>query len=70
MIESTEFKGNYAVMLLLLPLKTELQPLFAGIIDECNQYGNFLHENMIITNVKKLTDEEIMHLLHAKNKPE
>ena len=55
-------------MLLLLPLKTELQPLFAGIIDECNQYGNFLHENMIITNVKKLTDEEIMHLLHAKNK--
>lgn len=51
-IESTEFKGNYAVMLLLLPLKTELQPLFAGIIDECNQYGNFLHENMIITNVK------------------
>lgn len=52
-IESTEFKGNYAVMLLLLPLKTELQPLFAGIIDECNQYGNFLHENMIITNVKK-----------------
>ena len=50
--------------------KTELQPLFAGIIDECNQYGNFLHENMIITNVKKLTDEEIMHLLHAKNKPE
>lgn len=69
-IESTEFKGNYAVMLLLIPLKTELQPLFAGIIDECNQYGNFLHENMIITNVKKLTDEEIMHLLHAKNKPE
>ena len=58
------------MMLLLLPLKTELQPLFAGIIDECNQYGNFLHENMIITNVKKLTDEEIMHLLHAKNKPE
>mgnify|MGYP000435686554 CR=1 FL=1 len=54
----------------ILPLKTELQPLFAGIIDECNQYGNFLHENMIITNVKKLTDEEIMHLLHAKNKPE
>lgn len=42
----------------------------AECFDECNQYGNFLHENMIITNVKKLTDEEIMHLLHAKNKPE
>ena len=65
-IESTEFKDDYTIMLLLLPLKTDLQPLFAGIIDECNQYGNFLHENMIITNVKKLTTEEIYQLLHAK----
>lgn len=68
-IESSEFKQNYAIMLLLLPLKTDLQPLFAGIIDECNQYGNFLHQNMIITNVKKLTDEEIMQLLHSPKKP-
>lgn len=65
-VESVEFKPNYTTMLLLLPLKTDLQPLFAGIIDECNQYGNFLHENMIITNVKKLNDTEILHLLHTK----
>lgn len=67
-IETTEFKKDYATILLLLPLKTDLQPLFANIIDECNQYGNFLHENMIITNVKKLTEEEIDQLLHSKNK--
>ncbi len=67
-IESTEFKTNYAVMLLLLPLKTDLQPLFTGLIDECNQYGNFLHENMIITNVKKLTDEEILQMLHTQKR--
>jgi len=65
-IESAEFKDNYTIMLLLLPLQTDLQPLFAGIINECNQYGNFLHENMIITNVKKLSEEEILHLLHTK----
>ena len=67
-IESVDFHEDYATMLMLLPLKTDLQPLFADIIDECNQYGNFLHENMIITNVKKLTEQEIHQLLRNKNK--
>lgn len=67
-VESVEFKDNYTAMVLLLPLKTDLQVLFSGIIDECNQYGNFLHENMIITNVKKLSEEEIMQLLENKGK--
>lgn len=66
-IETVEFKDDFTTMLLLLPLKIDLQPLFAGIIDECNQYGNFLHENMIITNVKKLTEEEIHQLLSSQN---
>lgn len=67
-VESIEFKEEYTIALLLLPLKTELQPLFTGIIDECNQYGHFLHENMIITNVKKLSEDEIHQLLSNKNK--
>lgn len=66
-IESVEFKDGYATMLLLLPLKTDLQPLFSDIIDECNLYGDFLLENMIITNVKKLSEEEIYQLLLNKN---
>lgn len=65
-IESVEFKDEYTAMVLLLPLKTDLQKVFSGIIDECNQYGNFLHENMIITNVKKLSEEEIIELLENK----
>ena len=67
-LESVEFRDDFTTMLLLLPLKTDLQPLFTGIIDECNQYGNFLHENMIITNVKKLAEEEIRQLLRSQNK--
>lgn len=64
-IESIEFLTDYNTMLILLPIDTELQPLFSDIITECNQYGNFLHENMIITNVKKLSDEEIQTMLHT-----
>lgn len=67
-IESVEYKDDFCTMLLLLPLQTDLQPLFLGVIDECNQYGNFLHENMIITNVKKLSEEEIYQLLQNKDK--
>ena len=68
-VEFMEFKKKYATTLLLLPLTTELRSLFTGIIDECNEFGHFLHENMIITNVKKLSEEEIHQLLSNKNKP-
>lgn len=66
-IEQAKFTKTYATILLLLPLDTDLQPLFTEIIDECNMYGNFLHENMIITNVKKLTAAEIRTLLRTRN---
>lgn len=65
-IEQIDFSDSYTTMLLLLPIDTDLQPLFTTIIDECNQYGNFLHENMIITNVKKLDDAEISTILHTR----
>lgn len=68
-IEQIEFSDAYSTLLLLLPIDTDLQPLFTAIIDECNEYGNFLHENMIITNVKKLTDEEIRTILHTRQRP-
>lgn len=66
MVEQIEFSDAYTTMLILLPIDTDLQPLFTTIIDECNQYGNFLHENMIITNVKKLSDLEIRTILHTR----
>lgn len=65
-IEQIDFSDAYTTMLILLPIDTDLQPLFTTIIDECNQYGNFLHENMIITNVKKLDDSEIRTILHSR----
>lgn len=66
-IEQIEFHDNYSTIILLLPINADLKTLFENIIDECNLYGNFLHENMIITNVKKLNDEEIEAILNKKN---
>lgn len=65
-VEQASFTEAYTSMLLLLPIDIDLKTLFEGIIDECNQYGNFLHDNMIITNVKKLSDPEILKILKSK----
>ena len=47
----------------------EIEEIFNSIIDECNTYGNFLSENIIITNVKKLSIEEIEDFLETKSPP-
>ena len=62
-IEHAENHEKYITFTLLLPINANLKTLFEGIIDECNTYGNFLQKNMIITNVKKLSPEEIEALL-------
>ena len=45
--------------LFLFPLKKDLHVTFKSFIDECNNYGGFLNEDVIITNVKKLTIREL-----------
>lgn len=65
-IEQIQFFEAYCTLLLLLPLNADLKSLFEKTIDECNLYGNFLHENMIVTNVKKLSEEEILSILNKK----
>ena len=54
-LEEMEFTEGFAVGLFLFPLKKNLQDIFRSFIDECNQYGSFLKEDVIITNVKRLT---------------
>ncbi|WP_068690642.1 hypothetical protein [Culturomica massiliensis] len=65
-LEQIHFSTGYSTFTVLIPLNADLKILFSGIVEECNLYGNFLHENMIITNVKKLSDEEIQSLLKKK----
>ncbi|MDR0543968.1 MAG: hypothetical protein LBG30_01270 [Odoribacteraceae bacterium] len=63
-IEQCDIRDRYVTMMLLLPLLTDLRPLFDGLIEECNKYGNFLHEHIIITNVKRISTREIEQLIH------
>ena len=42
-----------------MPMRVDIQALMNRVIDECNQYGNFLSRTYTVTNVKELTKEEI-----------
>lgn len=62
-IEKIEFLGQFATLVVMVPLKVALKDVFRSAITECNQYGNFMKSNFIITNVKELNLAEIKDFL-------
>ncbi|MGM0620878.1 MAG: hypothetical protein ACQETJ_07530 [Bacteroidota bacterium] len=62
--ESIDFFEGFSTSLILLPLKTDIKHLFNNVVAECNQYGNFLNDDMVITNVKVLSRGEIIQMLN------
>ncbi len=62
-IEKIEFLGQFATLVVMVPLKVSLKDVFRKAIHESNQYGNFLKSNFIITNVKELNLAEIKDFL-------
>ena len=64
--EEIIFEENYAMLTTLIPFNVAFQNMFRAIIEECNQYGNFLSHNFIVTNVKKLTAKEITDFINNK----
>ena len=65
-IEEFEASGYLATFLLLLPIQHSVKDVFSEGIDECNQYGDFLRDNCIITNVKTLSFEEVVDFIEKK----
>ena len=65
--ESVDFSEGICTSMVLLPVTTDIHQVFRKIVEECNQYGNFLEEDMIITNVKVLSRKEIMDIINKRN---
>lgn len=66
-MEEVIFYKDYFTMLVLIPLEVSIRNMFTSSILECNQYGNFLQDNFIITNVKKLSFDEIQNFVLRQN---
>lgn len=68
--ESIDFFEGFSSSLLLLPLESDLKAIFDAVIEECNQYGDFLEDDLIITNVKMLSRGEIIQMLNQRKDSE
>ena len=64
--ETIDFIEGFSTTLVMLPLKSDIRTVFKNIIEECNQYGNFLKTDLIVTNVKIMSNSEIIDLLNKK----
>jgi hypothetical protein len=62
-IEDIVFYDRYLSLTVLMPMSVTLREPYAQAISECNSLGNFLKPEFLMTNVKKLTDHEIVNIV-------
>jgi hypothetical protein len=67
-LEKLVFMQQYTTLLVVAPLNSDITRVFRDGIDECNQFGDFLLPDFIITNMKELSEDEINKALSA-NRP-
>lgn len=66
LLEEISYEKDLAIALLLLPVKSDIQGFFSGVISECNQYGDFVRPDIIITNVKRMNVDEIRRFINRE----
>jgi len=64
--EEINIKDNYFYLLFLINIKVDIKLMLDEAIGECNQYGNFINDGFIVTNVKAFSEEEIQSELKRK----
>jgi len=62
-LEKIHIADNYFTLLFLICIQTDIKTMLEEAIAECNQYGNFINNGFIITNVKAFSEEEIQNEL-------
>lgn len=65
-IEKFDIKENYFTILMLFSFEEDVKSNLNAAVTECNQYGNFLDDKFLFTNVKVLSEKEIDELLKKK----
>jgi hypothetical protein len=58
-VEELTVEENYITLIFLIEVNINLKQVLDNSIAECNQYGNFVDLNYLITNVKIYNREEI-----------
>ncbi|MBK3519348.1 hypothetical protein [Carboxylicivirga marina] len=67
-LEDLTIKGCYVTISALVPIEIPLKKVLSGIVKQCNEIGNFLNPSVLVTNVKKLSANDIEGLVNKNKK--
>lgn len=65
-LEEIVFEDKFAMLTCLLPIQKPIQDILNKTTKECNTFGEFIQENFLITNVKKMSSQEIDEFLDSQ----
>lgn len=65
-IEECDFTKRFASFIITLPLKAPIPELIKSIIEECNQFGSYLSEDVLITNIKRYSEEDLIDIIEKR----
>jgi hypothetical protein len=68
-IEDIKYSDTFSTIKAIIPIEVHLNDMFEEAIENCNQFGDFLQMNFIVTNLKELTFDEINHVLQTSKFP-
>ena len=63
-IERLTIGEQYVELVFLIPVRADIKLTLDKVINECNQYGEFLSDIFTITNVKELTEQEVTDIIN------
>ncbi|HKK61121.1 MAG TPA: hypothetical protein VJ951_01095 [Bacteroidales bacterium] len=66
-IEDFDYSGYLVAFMILLPIKHPVRNILSEGIDQCNQLGDFLEPDSIITNVRRISFDEVVEHLENNN---
>jgi hypothetical protein len=62
-LEAIRFDKELCMIISVIPLKIPIHGLFESLIEECNNYDDFLNPDCMITNVKILSGNQIRKMI-------
>lgn len=65
-LEKMQIEDLYFTLLFLIHIRMDIKTMLEKAVEECNQYGDFINNGYIITNVKVFSEEEIQKELAKK----
>ncbi|MDR2805175.1 MAG: hypothetical protein LBB85_05955 [Dysgonamonadaceae bacterium] len=65
-VEEIQIEDTYFSVAFLIDFQVDLRVMLLNAVEECNEYGNFIQTNFIVTNVKKFDQEDIRRELQKR----